>query len=36
MVRCVFDYAKNTIVDIKAKCKDVHKCSRRLVKLHTY
>ena len=35
MVRCVFDYAKNTIVDIKAKCKDVHKCSRRLVKLHT-
>ena len=28
MVRCVFDYAKNTIVDIKAKCKDVHKCSK--------
>tara|TARA_Y100000741_G_scaffold42030_1_gene29266 strand:+ start:978 stop:3962 length:2985 start_codon:yes stop_codon:yes gene_type:complete len=35
MVRCVKDYAINMVKDVAAKCKEVHKCSRRLVKLHT-
>ena len=35
MVRCVKDYATNMVKDVAIKCKDVHKCSKRLVKLHT-
>ena len=33
--RCIIDYGKNTINDIKTKCNEIHKCSRRVVKIHT-
>lgn len=35
MVGCVKNYATNLVKDMKTKCKEVHKCSKRLVKLHT-
>ncbi len=35
MARCIIDYGKNTVNDIKGKCNNVNKCAKRVIKLHT-